>query len=246
MTGKKFNLFKNNASWLFSLKWITFLSTVLFLLALIIFVLDIVYTSKFDINSNNGTGVDNISFRFDVIIFPISVVLSFLQVVICTYFIFNIPSWIVSAKKGMKNRKIFNLIYVISSLIIVTGLFSDSLIRFFFVLAHFNNYLNANDSGPAISAIDFKTDTIFGKFYNDKYKYGNFGFNTIILLLLSFSYAVLSFVWEWIQKIKYKSEQNENSRDDVQNYYRNLEKSKLKKDINKQKQKDFKKKITTF
>lgn len=244
---KSFNLFKNNTSWLFSLIWVGVLSCVLFLFSLIILALDIDYSLKSS-SGDLGMGTDNLSFRYDVITYPILFVLAIFEVVIAIYFAFNIPSWWSAMQKSMGKRLVFNKIYVFSSLVLIIILILDSLFRFVYVVSYFNTYLSLNDgSQSALSTIDLNKYSIFGTFASSSFlKIGNFGFNPIILFLCTMILASVSLTWYFLQKKWFKSESKENAKAEVQQYYRSLEKNKLKKDIGKYKQKDLKRKIKTF
>lgn len=243
---KKFNLFKNNSAWLFSLTLVAITAFLVFFLSFILLILNVNYTLQVN-SGNSGTGVDNIVFKNEVIVFPISVVLAVFEIIIAIYYCFNLPSWYMALSKSNGERKKLNSIYFYSISVLTVILLIDALIRFFYVIAYFNLYLSVNDEGFSISLINISKDSIFGSFNaTQNLAYGNFGFNTIIALIISLVITILSCVVYLIQKKKYKSEQHENSKKDVQDFYRALEKDKIKKDLSKQKQKDFSKKITTF
>lgn len=241
---KKFVLFKNNTSWLSSLLVSSVFSVVMFILALAILILNTLYSNNPDKIYDGGASA---KFKFEVIVFPMQFVLSIAEIVIAIYLCFNIPLWWMALKNSMGERKKFNSLFVYVSTPLTILIMLDALFRFFYVIVYFSAYLSSNDATNDISIIDFNKFGILGSFstYSDR-QYGNFGFNTLLLLIFSLLMLVLSLSYHLLQRKKYKSEQAENSKADVQNYYRNLEKEKIRKEMKKHKQKDLSKKIKTF
>lgn len=247
---KNNSLFKNNSSWLTSLLVISVFSLLLFILSSLVLGFDIAYTNESKNNGNN-IGTSNVAFKYDVIIFPVVSILALFELVISVYCMFNIPMWLKSRSSSIDSRKKFNTVFLMIIMPLLIVLSIDAVIRLFYVSIYFADYLKVNDSSKeALAAINFNDYGIFGTFNKtgDKgiYKYGNFGFNTIILLVTSLILSIHSIVYWFLQKKLFKSEQHENSRDDVRSHYRNLEKEKLRKELTKTKQKDLSSTVRLF
>lgn len=244
---KNFVLFKNNSSWLHSLLIGGIGTLILFIMSVIIFVINTIYTNE---KANNvGAGEFSLEFQYDVIVFPVNFVTSLLEIVFSIYLCFNIPMWWISMKNSMGKRKKFNSIFVFVSMTIILLLSIDAMIRTFYSFSYIGEYLkiNGEDGVRPIAAIDFKHDGIFGTTQEStNRKYGNFGFNSFFLLISSIGLTVLFFSFFFLQKKLFKSEHHENSKQDVKNHYRSLEKNRMEKEMSKKKQKDLSKKINRF
>lgn len=241
---KKFVLFKNNTSWLPSLLISSIFSFILLIIALVILILNAEFSANPDATYPGGATA---KFKYEVVVFPMQFVISIAEIVVGIYLCFNIPLWWFALRNAMGKRKSFNatFFYVASPLAALMTI--DALIRFFYVVAYFGIYNNEANGTTEIALIDFNKFGILGSFstYANR-QYGNFGFNTLFLLIFSLGLFGISCPYYLLQKKLYKSEQIENSKSDVQNYYRNLEKEKIRKEIKKHKQKDLSKKVKTF
>lgn len=244
---KKFNLFKNNTSWISYLIPSFTVSFILLIFSLLIVILNGTFTSEF-LKAKQLNNYDNSPiFKYETIVFPISFILSIYEIIVSIYLLFNFVNWINAFKNSMQKRKKINLLFLFISIPSVIFLTIDSIIRFFYVVGNFNTYLTYANGREGIGLINYSQYGILGTFksYGSLY-FGNFGFNGFILLILSFILSLLFYVFYFFQKFKFKSEFDENSKEDVQNFYRKLEKSKIEKHANKNKQNDLTKEIKNF
>lgn len=244
---KKFVLFKNNTSWLPSLLVTSLCTAIMFVLGLVVLILDIVYTNEINSDKANNINQENPKFIFDVIVYPISFVIAIIEVIMAIYLCFNMPIWWRSLRKSTGERKKFNTYFCYPATIFVILILIDGLIRFFYVVGYFSEYLNNVNGTDALSVINITKDGILGNFKPTPIKkFGNFGFNTLLLMIFSGGFFCFVTPFYFIQKIKFKSEREENSKREVQDYYRKLEKEKIRKELNKNKPKDLKKTIKSF
>lgn len=244
---KKFVLFKNNTSWLPSLLVASLCTGTMFVLSLIVLIVDIAYTQA--INKYGSTAditENNINFNYDVIVYPISFVLSIMEIIMAIYLCFNIPIWWKSLSKSIGERKTFNTVFFYPATLMTVLILIDGLIRFFYVVAYASQYFKVAGV-DTLAVINISKEGILGNFDKTKYKeFGNFGFNSLILLIISLAFFCYSTAFYFLQKIKFKSEKHENSKKEVQDYYRNLEKEKIRKELNKNKPRDLSKRIRSF
>lgn len=245
---KNFNLFKNNTSWLTSLKMTSVFLGLVSFFSLIIFAVDVAYSVQILKADGNRTMIADAIFNFDVITYPLSFVLVFFETVAIIYCLFNLYSWWVSYSKSSGNRKKFNYQFCLIQSSLFALILIDCVLRLVFVFANIGNYLTLNDdpNSKAISSIYFGSNPL-GAFVETDFSNANFGFNTLIIILLSVPAIVVCYLTELKQVRLFKSELKENTRKDVQAHYRELEMKKRRKQIVKMKNKSKKsKKIKVF
>ena len=222
------SLYRVNTSWLQGLLFFSLLSLVMFLLSCGILIINIIFWSA------KQKDPEILSYEYDTIAFPIILVSSVFLVFCLVYFIWNYITWIMSyikspPKNNDNNRKLFNFVAILFGGIIILTYIADLFIKAIGVVKRVPDYFGNN---PTIYVFCFG--------------WQNWEMLPFFLMTSSFIGFVFFLVMHFLQIKFYKSEIHENSRDDVQEHYRNIESKKQRKSIKKYKQKDLSKKIRVF
>lgn len=219
---KKYSTYKNDTSWLHGLLYFSLFLLVMFLTSTVVMVYQFLYYA----NKNQN------HFEYDVVVYPITLVLTVFQVFVSVYFIWNYILWLKSYLKSFNTRKIFNLIALIFGGIIIFGILIDLILKLISVFGNLPLFITKfNDSSESI-VVGNNLKAVFAK--------------PFILFSLSLFGFLFFLIMHIIQTKKYKTEEQENSLEHVQDHYRKLNMERKKKIIKKQKHKDLSKKIRVF
>ncbi len=200
---------------------------IMFCVSLGVFGIEMWYLS--DLKGNNS--IQN-TFKYDVIAYPMTLVLTIFELVSCIYFIWNYFLWCQSLSKSAGKRRKFNFVVVIFGLVIIVLITIDTLLKLIGTFSCLPSYIQNWTGTPSLVVGTSRWVTYFMKPY--------------ILLGASLIGGVFFLSAFILQKQWFKSEIDENSLQSVQNHYRNLEMNKKRSLIKKQKQKDLSKKIKVF
>lgn len=219
---KRYSIYKNDTSWLHGLLYFALLLLVMFLVSSIVLVYQLLYYAN---NNQNH-------FKYDVVVYPTTLVLTIFEVFVVVYFVWNYVLWLKSYIKSFNTRKIFNLISLIIGGIIIFGVLIDCIFKLISIFSNLPLFITKfNDSSESL-IVGNNLKAFFAK------PFILFGFS-----LFGFIFFLIMHI---IQVKKYKTEEKENSLEHVQNHYRKLNMEKKKKIIKKQKHKDLSKKIRVF
>lgn len=219
---KSYSTYKNDTSWLHGMLYFALLLMVMFLTSTIIFVYQLLYYA----NGNKN------HFQYDVVVYPATLVLTVFEVFVIVYFVWNYVLWLKSYLKSFKTRRIFNLIALIFGGIVIIAILFDSILKLISVFSNLPLFITKfNDASESLIV-------------------GNNWKAFLAKPFILFSFSLFGFIFFLIMHIiqvkKYKTEDAENSLENVQDHYRKLNMEKKKKIIKKQKHKDLSKKIRVF
>lgn len=224
---KRSSWLRNDTSWLLGLLVYSISCIVMFLLSLGVFATDMAFLSE----SKNGA-TTALNFKYDSIAYPITLVLTVFELVSVIYFVWNYVLWCISYSKSGGKRKSFNFIAIVVGGIIVLAILADTLLKLTGVFARLPEWMNSYyGQNPIVVGNGYWTTTILKPY---------------LLLVASLAGAIFFGIMYFLQRLWFKTEENENARNDVQNHYRKLEINKKRSLIKKQKQKDLSKKIRVF
>ncbi len=243
----KIKINRNNTNWLSYLGLSSVISGFILFMGLIVFILSAVYSAGDKKNQDFVFGLNLVTFYYSLIIAAI-------ELFACVYFCSNYYYWILAYRKSFGKRKTFNLTFISIMGPIYILMAIDSIIRIFYVVAGLvivSGYVGYSSNGDPISfaTIDFsKTGSIFGNFSkNGNYlSQGNFGFNSVILIVLMIVSLIVLLTFYFNQNKKFISEERENSLKEVKQNYRQIDNAKLKKRFAKHKQNNISKRIKAF
>lgn len=214
---KKFT-YRINTSWLPGSGIMAITSFVLFSLALGILIINLEYNNALSSNANASSSI------YDSSAFPLAMITAVFGLFISIYYCFNSMIWFMSFKKGLGNRKKFNLIAFLFSAVSSLTFLIDTLMRLYAVSTNFYDYTILNSTSPPLVVQNIKTS-------------GFWIFQPYMLITIgSISFLVYSTVY-YFQKKLYIEEIVENSKKEVRDHYRELEKKEKIKFINKNKKK---------
>lgn len=215
-----------NTSWIKGLLLSAIISTMILILSVAIFVIDIIYETTPDSNF----------LTFDSIVFPFQFILAIFSILVSLYLSYNCFTWLVVSIKSGGKRKTFNLSISIIFIILTLVLLYDAVMRSILVMKNIGPYL----SGAASSL----TNPIFVGWLASPDFFTNA--NVFIVLIASLLLMISGFSFYFLQKALYKSEDKENAKSSTQKHYLNSFVKSKQKEIARKKKVDLSKKITVF